>query len=842
MSGKLARRVGVAISAVALCSTSMLSPVGAANTAYEHRVDTDDDGIADSREFAGRDRYGTAALLADRYVDDHGSVDTVIVASGASQVDAVAAAALAATERAPVLLTVPDRLSAVTAAWIDRNDVLDVIVVGGPAAVSSEVYDRLADVGLVDSISRIAGADRFETAALIADKTAAGAWCGSSDNAAFVVDGADIAAAAIVAPASAAMGIPVLLADSESGLPEATVQRIGDLDVDRVILVSTDGPQTTIEAALANHVSAVATATGNTAVASANFAELLVSDCADENNVNLEAAALATNPVDALAAALTLSDFDGSGIVPVLFADKSFGLEGLVGDWLEATPAVIDDRRTHFAVIALGGTAAVPAWLVADAVSAAATADALTVSIENVNAEDGSFDLLFSENVSVAEVAGVADESSETGKIGEFIEINGLPVHGEIVTVANEQPGGTTCGDASTLAQRFTVSGLSFRVDDLIEVVPSQAVKFGAAGDQRDLVSPRSHLVRAERAPARPTLKVTAIAGVGIWIDVNKPGVLDVTKITVDSNALTGTETVTETDDGLSNGGRIHIADTTLEAGDRVVVASGAFDSENDDTTSSTARATAVAPDKSFKATRVDVTVEHTKQASATFGSATDDNHKVHLAAVEGGSADGAHGNGWTVEAWSPTGYDADSETANVEVEADLKHKRIVVRFLSGTPTVADVVDAVSRVSALRGVIEASAGCGDGTAEVSAESATAVLGGDLTDPNTRGEITVVFSLVFSDHVQTKNAGLAAALDKLVDDSIADEPTADSNPHTAPDATVTVTFEGITDAAHIPDARSVEIPAGVVDGYGTDDTNTTEEESKNLAETVRVRIR
>lgn len=834
MFKNFARRAGIVISAVALCATALLSPAGAANTAYEHRIDTDDDGVVDSRAFAGRDRYTTATLLADRYVTDHGVVDTVIVASGVSQVDAVAAAALAGTELAPVLLTETDRLTAVTASWVDDNDVLDVIIVGGPAAVSETVEAALSEVGIVESVRRIHGADRYETAALIADETAAGAWCGLSENAAFVVSGTDITAAAIVAPASAAMGVPVLLADSESGLPAATVQRLDDLDVDRIIFVSTDGPQAAVATALADHVSTVETVTGNAATASAQFAELFVTDCADENNVNLEAAALATNPVDALAASLTLSDFaqdDDStgGIVPVLFTDKQ-ALHGSVGDWLENTPTVIDDRRTHFAVIALGGTAAVPASLVNDAVHVAASSDALTVSIENVDIDNGSFDLLFSENVDPSKVTATT--------LADVVEINGIPLHGATVTTAAEQPAGADC-DTAEIARRFTVSDVSLGAGDTIAVVSSAAL-FGNKDDQRSL-SATTHRVRAERAPSRPTLSIVAIAGQdNFWIDVNKPGDLDLSEIEVDeaADATRGDVEVTATADDAAelgdDGGRITVTlSHALVVGDRVIVPSGAFEADDESLSGRVSR-TAVAPDDSFEATRVDVTVEHTAQASGSFGGVT-------VAAVEGGSADGARGNGWTVQAWDAYGYDAESDTVSVEVVADPRHQIITVKFLSGTPTVADIVDAVNSVSALRGVIEASAGCNDATDKVGYSDS---LGGDLTD----GTSEIVFSVVFSDHVKgVSGTGLTEALGALIDDgdNTTDEPTGvvgDAGTHPAPDDTVTVTYE-ITDADRIPDARSVEIPANAVTGYGEDDTNTPDvTEGEQLAETVRVRIR
>ncbi len=122
------------------------------------------EGVAIERA-AGLDRYGTAAaLVAGAF--PAGDTPLVFLASGAGFPDALAAGGVAAALGAPVLLTRPDRLPAETVAELRRLRPERVIVVGGPAVVSSTVASAVAALGL--SVERVAGADRFATAAAVA--------------------------------------------------------------------------------------------------------------------------------------------------------------------------------------------------------------------------------------------------------------------------------------------------------------------------------------------------------------------------------------------------------------------------------------------------------------------------------------------------------------------------------------------------------------------------------------------------------------------------------------------------------------------------------------------------
>ena len=73
---------------------------------------------------------------------------------------------------APILITAPGDLPATIEAEIERLGATDVVIVGGTAAVSVAVEDRLSDeMGL--SVERIGGRDRYEVSRRIAEEVRA---------------------------------------------------------------------------------------------------------------------------------------------------------------------------------------------------------------------------------------------------------------------------------------------------------------------------------------------------------------------------------------------------------------------------------------------------------------------------------------------------------------------------------------------------------------------------------------------------------------------------------------------------------------------------------------------
>jgi putative cell wall-binding protein len=139
------------------------------------------DGVAAHR-IQGPDRFATAAAAAheaiDRWTADGAPVDhRAVVALGTSSrpnggwPDALAAGPLAAAAHRPILLVTPDAVPQATSDAIESLALSAATVAGGPVAISEATATALGV-----PTQRIGGADRYETAQLLASAAiAAGA-------------------------------------------------------------------------------------------------------------------------------------------------------------------------------------------------------------------------------------------------------------------------------------------------------------------------------------------------------------------------------------------------------------------------------------------------------------------------------------------------------------------------------------------------------------------------------------------------------------------------------------------------------------------------------------------
>jgi putative cell wall-binding protein len=117
---------------------------------------------------AGSDRLDTAVQIANFLVDSGVEIDEVVVANGSTFPDALSGAAFAAAFDAPVLLTGSDALDPRVEDFLARIGAdAEVFVTGGVAAVSDAVVAEIAALGL--EVTRLAGDDRFETSAEVAE-------------------------------------------------------------------------------------------------------------------------------------------------------------------------------------------------------------------------------------------------------------------------------------------------------------------------------------------------------------------------------------------------------------------------------------------------------------------------------------------------------------------------------------------------------------------------------------------------------------------------------------------------------------------------------------------------
>jgi peptidoglycan-N-acetylglucosamine deacetylase len=106
----------------------------------------------------GVDRYATSTLVAEEVVALGGDPSTVLLATGREHPDGLAAGAIAAHRRHPVLLVGPGEDSARIAALMQTWGTASTLVLGGRAAV-----EDLSVLGL-PAVTRLAGPDRVSTA------------------------------------------------------------------------------------------------------------------------------------------------------------------------------------------------------------------------------------------------------------------------------------------------------------------------------------------------------------------------------------------------------------------------------------------------------------------------------------------------------------------------------------------------------------------------------------------------------------------------------------------------------------------------------------------------------
>ena len=215
------RLAAAALAAVVLLSGSLVAPppgAAAGNVAFKlERV-------------AGADRYGTAAAISRRFFQ---TATTVFVATGAGFPDGLAAGPAAARLAGPVLFVARDAIPAATRTEIARLGARDVIVVGGTGVISEAVRGEL-DRMVAGTATRLAGADRYGTAAAVAALFPAGTPT------AYVATGAAFPDALSGGAAAAREGAPVLLTRRDE-LPAAAQAELRRLSPSRIVILGGTG-------------------------------------------------------------------------------------------------------------------------------------------------------------------------------------------------------------------------------------------------------------------------------------------------------------------------------------------------------------------------------------------------------------------------------------------------------------------------------------------------------------------------------------------------------------------------------------------------------------------------
>jgi putative cell wall-binding protein len=183
---------------------------------------------ASTTRIAGANRYETSAAISAAFFSP--GVTMAFLATGENFPDALAGVPIAAFWGAPILLVGRDELPAAVDEELARLRPSSIVVLGGTGSVSEQVASA-AGRRTTGQVVRIAGSNRYETAASISENTFR-----SGADVVHVASGTSFADALAGGPAAAVADGPVLLVDHDS-VPEATAAELGRLAPDRIVVL-----------------------------------------------------------------------------------------------------------------------------------------------------------------------------------------------------------------------------------------------------------------------------------------------------------------------------------------------------------------------------------------------------------------------------------------------------------------------------------------------------------------------------------------------------------------------------------------------------------------------------
>ena len=718
------------------------SPAQAANTSFEVKIDHDGNAAtATVREFAGQDRYDTALRLAKNFAMSKGGLGAVpaaFVSSGETLIDSISVAGLAGYVDAPILLTPSDGLHGGVKDFIEDYGVSTVYVLGGSAAVADSVVTGIEGLTSKPKVTRIAGDDRYATAAATASMIdAESSWCDTDAVSAVLINGSSDMLAYGVAVQTIAyrLQLPVLMT-AAGELPDATAEYITDNDVEHVqIIGGTGAVSADVAAALTTlGVDTVARVEGDSAAAvSVALAGFASNGCGDDLGLvsNDHVALVRGNPDGVVAAPVLASSFGGGYLVTPLVVGDS--LPASVRDYLAATPQNIGANRLNLGILAVGGTAAVSEATMKAALEAAASTDALTVKIGA--ASDTNKDGATNANDPVrpdpatagtpTAISATADPptgptvalyfsdavttTSNVERIKDVIKINGIPA----IVLHAAGNAGTVC-DQTRIDVTF---GQALSAGDVISIDGS-SVKLGTSTDQRTFGSATTTVTSAAADRVRPTISIVGIAGastarstfeisfsdnVGL-VAVDGIGQLENSEVRIvggpGGTSPAPTVTVAHTAGAAT---AVATVSRPLVAGDRLIINPGAVEDAAGNKSAGTSGA-AIKAQASPRINRVLMSdLKHTAHATWTVPSGSvagvgETGAAITIRAKGDGDAAGAAGNDWSMVFDRASTYST-AKPLDIDVSVDPKGKRVTVRFNNG-PTTATLGNLIAALNA----------------------------------------------------------------------------------------------------------------------------------------------
>lgn len=343
--------------------------------------------VVDATRYGGSNRFATAATIADEL---NGTSDNAIIARADDFADALASSFLSSyLGRAPILLTNTNSIPSQTLNALRTQEVQNVYIVGGTAAVSQAVADQLDDTPRypVDNtcgggdelctltVFRIGGADRYQTAQFILDYTG---WIGSdlgeidldpsngynsSDylSTAFLARGDNFPDSLAAGPLSFNWDIPILLTPTGS-LSSAARDAIVDHDIQQVIVLG--GTSAVSDAVVAEledlGVNVVRVGGANRQETAIN----LMQHAINPNEFGFDTDDLFLARGDTFPDALTVGPLAGDWAAPLLLTESPSSLGLFTTGALDATYSLFNW------IYPVGGTAAISDSVVQAAINA----------------------------------------------------------------------------------------------------------------------------------------------------------------------------------------------------------------------------------------------------------------------------------------------------------------------------------------------------------------------------------------------------------------------------------------------------------------------------------------
>jgi putative cell wall-binding protein len=184
---------------------------------------------------AGADRYKTAVAISKaNFVAPQ---DWVVVASGQAFPDALGAGPMAAFLAAPLLLVpTSGTLPSAVASELDRLKTQNIIVVGGPAAVSNSMVGQLAKHAPANHTFSIDGQNRYDTAA----QTSEGFQPPVENVPVYIASGTTFPDA-LGGGAAAAISSGTMLLTTPTKLPTETVAALKRIKPSKVVILGGTG-------------------------------------------------------------------------------------------------------------------------------------------------------------------------------------------------------------------------------------------------------------------------------------------------------------------------------------------------------------------------------------------------------------------------------------------------------------------------------------------------------------------------------------------------------------------------------------------------------------------------